>query len=172
MDIRLLSQRIEQKISAFSRTMGLPDNGRPSAAPGQDAVEEINQLKEELEHMTSLYEESLCVWEHEMELLKTRLAETGHHKREVENLRSMKATADEEAGRKNLEIARLFARVDELKKENAVLENDTRRLSSQLRTAWQSAPFDGARQRRHGAARRILQWLFHPMITTRGSSHE
>jgi 3-hydroxyacyl-CoA dehydrogenase len=172
MDIRLLSQRIEQKFSAFSRKMGLPTDIRPAAGAGGVPHAEINELKQELEHMTELYKESLCVWEHEMEVLKSRLAETGYHIRELEKLRGVNATAEQEAAVKNQEITRLFGRVDELKKENAILESDTRILSSQLRKAWQTKPINGVRRHRHGPGSRIIKWLFHPMITARGESHE
>lgn len=172
MDILLLSQRIEQKITAFSRKIGLPDDARPRVAAGEDARPEISQLKQELGDMTNLYEESLRVREHEMELLKSRLAEAGYHTRELEKLHSVNVTAEHEVQIKKQEITRLFSRIDELKKENALLESDTRRMSSQLRIAWQSTPVNGIRRHRHGIGSRIKKWLCHPMITARGASHE
>jgi hypothetical protein len=88
MDISLLSRRIEQ-IAVFSRRLGLPVDSLP-AAPVRP---EITELRQELENMTSLYEESLCVWEHEMQLLKTRLAETGNRIRKMETMQNAQAAA-------------------------------------------------------------------------------
>jgi predicted nucleic acid-binding Zn-ribbon protein len=164
MDIRILTQRIEHKIAAFSHKIGLPADTHLRLSGGSQTHPEIDQLKQDLGNMSTLYEESMCVWEHEMELLKSRLAETAYHTRELEILRSSKAIADQEIEAKNQEITRLFARVEELKKENELLESDTHRLSTQLRTAWKSTPLNGFARQHKGMISRLKKWLCHQLI--------
>lgn len=94
---------------AVSQVMGTVASGG-----GEDAA----VLREDLRQVTALYEESLCVWEHEIGLLQARLARAGNMAGEVARLRVVGNEALRASLQKDAEIAHLSARVEHLRREN------------------------------------------------------
>lgn len=70
MDMYQLSHAIERHVASFARAV----TGREApAAPAPAPAAEVTALQADLHQVTAMFEESLCVWEHEMGLLKARV---------------------------------------------------------------------------------------------------
>lgn len=154
MSMYQLSHAVERRVASFARAM----TGRAAhaARPGDTAEGSVSQ--EELYQMTALYEESLCVWEHEMGLLQARLARDGELAGEVTRLRAVSDAALCRARRQDEEITRLFARVEGLQRENEQLGREARLLGGQLRAAVRARSADSRRGILARVIHHITRW--------------
>lgn len=149
------SHAIERHVASFARAVAGPE---APAVHGPGTAAEAAALKADLLQVTALYEESLCVWEHEMGLLQARLARAGEMDGEVARLRAVSDEALRNARQKEEEITRLFARIAELQRENQQLGREARLLSGQLRAAWRARPVRSGRGLLSRAAQHIRCW--------------
>lgn len=150
-----LSHAIERHVTSFARAVA----GRTAPAAHEAGVsEDVAALKADLCQVTSLYEESLCVWEHEMGRLQARIARAGDMAAEVTRLRTISDAALRQARQKDEEITRLFARVGTLQRENEQLGREARLLSGQLRAAWRLRPVAARRTVLSRVLRHMIRW--------------
>lgn len=70
MDMYQLSHAIERHVASFARAVTCRE---APAAPAPAPTAEVAALQADLHQVTALYEESLCVWDHEMGLLQARV---------------------------------------------------------------------------------------------------